>query len=382
MDKLKNIVFILSGNEREKIQQHVVDEDQKVFQYVSVAIVVLQFVMIVINLWRGGGSTESVMYRKLYIFLLVATVVGIGILTGLYRDRRYLRIYYLISCGYMLCVFLWAAGVTVLDCTHTRDMATFAYAMLACVAIVTLEPWMVLFSTIAGTVFLNTVLYLMPGVDYTTSMLIQSVSICVLANVVGIVNFNKRLQRVRLEFDNEMQLEQIEKLNDEFKADARKDALTGMYNRRFLSEFMNDILVADSMPSGALMIDIDHFKNFNDTYGHQNGDLCLKKVSGIVNEFIKKDNAYAIRYGGEEMLIFYYGLKQKDVATRAEELRKRIESRPVYLGQGVDVPVTVSIGYAYAKQGISYSEMIGIADKNLYEAKERGRNQVWPNTYL
>ena len=129
------------------------------------------------------------------------------------------------------------------------------------------------------------------------------------------------------------------------------------------------------------MLDIDFFKKFNDTYGHQNGDECLKHIGFIIREFIG-ENAYAIRYGGEEFLLFYESITEMELANKAESLRERIENNPVRLIGGKRVNITASIGYANATKPVSLSELIGIADKNLYSAKENGRNRIFPGNTI
>ena len=122
------------------------------------------------------------------------------------------------------------------------------------------------------------------------------------------------------------------------------------------------------------MIDNDHFKNVNDTYGHQTGDAVLKELSRILEQHLRRSD-YACRYGGEEMTLILTQTPLAGAMLTAERIRERIEKTPTsYNGQSIEV--TVSIGVSEHSTGESRPEMIEKADKALYQAKHSGRNKV------
>ena len=154
------------------------------------------------------------------------------------------------------------------------------------------------------------------------------------------------------------------------------DPLTGAYNRTSLKReyFLNKFF---------FMIDIDHFKKLNDNFTHEMGDKCLKKFAEIVNKSTRKDDKL-IRYGGEEFIILFNGESTKEkMQRRANELRLRVEKETSeikdFANPNFVAPFTISIGIGYADPCYTLEENIKVADKYLYEAKEKGRNRVVSN---
>ena len=151
------------------------------------------------------------------------------------------------------------------------------------------------------------------------------------------------------------------------------DPLTGAYNRTSLKrEYFLDKFF--------FMIDIDHFKKLNDNFTHEMGDKCLKKFAEIVRNNIRKDDRL-IRYGGEEFIILFNGGSTKEeMHQKADDLRKAVEEETSKIKDFADpnfvAPFTISVGVNYADPRFTLEESIKIADKYLYEAKEKGRNRV------
>jgi diguanylate cyclase (GGDEF)-like protein len=159
---------------------------------------------------------------------------------------------------------------------------------------------------------------------------------------------------------------------------AATDGLTGLFNRRYFdSAFARELARCDRSSSGLalLLADIDHFKSFNDTYGHAMGDLVLKKVAGILAGAIRKADVLA-RFGGEEFVVILPNVTAQGALESAERLRESVASAPIHPG-GPRKRVTVSIGAALFPADAADSEsLLKAADEALYEAKRQGRNQV------
>ena len=126
------------------------------------------------------------------------------------------------------------------------------------------------------------------------------------------------------------------------------------------------------------MLDVDHFKNINDTYGHDAGDEVLKSLAKILNSEKSGDEMFQSgRWGGEEFLVVCGGNdgKKEEIRELFEALRKRV-SENVILYAGNEIRVTITIGLAFYEPGKSLDELVKEADDKLYEGKETGRNQV------
>ncbi len=149
------------------------------------------------------------------------------------------------------------------------------------------------------------------------------------------------------------------------------DPLTKVLNRRFLENYKDDIL---KNYSHILVLDIDHFKKINDTYGHQIGDLVLQSVCKILKKLLRKKDLI-IRYGGEEFILAINVPDDETALKVAERIRKAIENTLITINDD-KIRITVSIGISKINPNKSFEEIFLLADKALYEAKRSGRNKV------
>ena len=160
------------------------------------------------------------------------------------------------------------------------------------------------------------------------------------------------------------------------KETASKDFLTGLYNRRFFFESGVPILQKarrKKIFTAVAMIDIDHFKNINDTYGHDVGDIAIKEVANILHKFLRTSDLIS-RFGGEEFCILLEDISLEDLQEKFNQIREAFEKN-IITKKNISLSYTVSIGLIYCI-GNRLEEMITLSDKALYEAKESGRNQV------
>ena len=163
---------------------------------------------------------------------------------------------------------------------------------------------------------------------------------------------------------------------------AERDGLTGLYNRRIFDDFMRRIWRQSRRESVAIeivFVDIDYFKIYNDLYGHQAGDDCLKRVAATIAKSAKRPFDFAARYGGEEFVLVLYGPPQDYARTLPEQIRRDVLDLAIqHEGSTVWDTVTVSIGVALAGPGSgrSLAGALQTADEALYQAKQEGRNCV------
>ena len=151
------------------------------------------------------------------------------------------------------------------------------------------------------------------------------------------------------------------------------DQLTGLRNRRYLMRHLAGQL-ASGGPVAALMLDVDRFKAVNDTYGHPAGDAVLREVATRLQGHLRGSDIVG-RYGGEEFLVVMAAAEPDDAVAVAERLRHAVADLPVEVA-GRTLPVTASLGVAFAHPGLKPETLIGAADAALYRAKAGGRNRV------
>lgn len=168
-------------------------------------------------------------------------------------------------------------------------------------------------------------------------------------------------------------------LTDELKRLANYDALTNINNRRFFDDYLleqSKLAARNKTPLGLLLIDLDYFKQYNDTYGHLKGDECLKILAGALTEIATRPTDCAARYGGEEFVIVLPNTDAKGIQHVAEHLIKVIHTLNLAHSGSPFKKVTVSIGGAVVEQGsIDTQKVIEQSDKNLYVAKQNGRDR-------
>jgi two-component system, cell cycle response regulator len=158
-----------------------------------------------------------------------------------------------------------------------------------------------------------------------------------------------------------------------------RDSLTGAYNRHFFLERLSMELAyagRHNAQASVLMLDVDHFKKVNDTYGHPAGDAVLKNVAAATLRLLRVEDVFA-RYGGEEFIVLLRGVSLRGAERAAERIRVVVEELRTRV-EGTLVPVTVSLGCAsVACAGrLDAETLIAIADRRLYAAKRAGRNRV------
>ncbi len=167
------------------------------------------------------------------------------------------------------------------------------------------------------------------------------------------------------------------KLYEVLKQRSTRDLLTGLYNRSYLSDtFERDVQRAKRNNTSivVIMMDIDFFKNVNDTYGHEAGDAVLREVSKLLTLELRKSDI-ACRYGGEEFLIILYDTVFQDASERIEQLRQKISNLQFHFVALFSI--TVSFGVAmFPENGNNSEELIKAADQALYVSKKTGRNKV------
>lgn len=175
---------------------------------------------------------------------------------------------------------------------------------------------------------------------------------------------------------------ELEALNKKLEEISNLDSLTGLYNRRYFVERLNQEwsrAYRGGYSLSIIMIDIDFFKNFNDNYGHLKGDDCLKDVAHEIKRSIRRCADFVARYGGEEFVVLLPGVDSKGAFKIAEEIKTNIENlRITHEYSQVSNVVTVSLGVhtVFVLEEMLKNEFVDKADKGLYLAKKNGRNRV------
>lgn len=174
----------------------------------------------------------------------------------------------------------------------------------------------------------------------------------------------------------------LTEFNFRLEALSNTDGLLGIANRRYFDDRLATEwrrAIREQQTVSLLMIDVDHFKHYNDTYGHQAGDRCLQSITRAVLSAVRRPTDLLARYGGEELVALLPNTDLNGATVMAEEIRKAISDRHIeHAGSPVTAEVTVSIGVATVKpdQAAESAALVAASDKALYAAKIGGRNRV------
>lgn len=198
--------------------------------------------------------------------------------------------------------------------------------------------------------------------------------------IVKPVTASTLLHRVKVHLQNKLRTELLENM-------MVADQLTGLYNRIYLTHEVPRLirqLVRDDASVAVILLDIDKFKLYNDTYGHIEGDACLKAVAGAIKSSIRRPQDVAFRFGGEEFLVLLPDTDLDGATHVAQHIIENVLGLSLLHEEGINKQVTVSAGAAACKAKSlpeqSLSDLIERADQALYRAKRAGRNQLQTST--
>lgn len=206
-------------------------------------------------------------------------------------------------------------------------------------------------------------------------------------NITAIRDDSGKIENYVAVFSDITELKKIEKelveVNESLSKLTNLDGLTGIANRRAFNEKLKyewKRSRRSKSPLSLVMLDIDYFKRFNDTYGHQQGDECLKQVAMVLEATVTRTGDLVARYGGEEFVVILPDTDQNGGRKIAEELRRSIEALKIPNEKSSVVPyVTISVGvstYYPTTRGLTHDKYVELTDNALYEAKKQGRNRV------
>jgi diguanylate cyclase (GGDEF)-like protein len=193
--------------------------------------------------------------------------------------------------------------------------------------------------------------------------------------MAGLRLANEQLEKANIDLEQKVQqrTKQLELLSN-------LDGLTGIANRRKMDDYLNHewkFALRNRQPLSLIILDIDFFKNYNDTYGHPAGDACLKKIVKALSGSLKRSTDFAARYGGEEFVVILGNTAQTGAAEIAEEIRKVVEDLHIpHASSPFSSSVTISLGIStlVSFTNTSLPGFIKSADEALYAAKQSGKN--------
>ncbi|MBN1624172.1 MAG: diguanylate cyclase [Clostridia bacterium] len=344
--------------------------------FLIIEIIMLAWLLLggIINPANPADSTILFLYAGIILFLSIYLLFFVYVSKkAKIKNMTFIRLF--IITGLML-VLIW--GVFLVLFEHTEGFLPSAYIliMMSIGIIPYLNFWEISVTMIPSQILITLYVVTTRSFNYTasTNILFDSWSFCLISILISTLIYKMRISNYKKDI---MLLEQ----NDMLKQHSEIDALTGIYNRRKLDEELENEWQRSSRsqkPLSFLLIDLDHFKKYNDTYGHMEGDICLKKAATVMAETLKRSTDVIFRYGGEEFAAILPFTSLDAACLVGEKLRKNIENAQIEHVNSSTGYLTVSIGVSSAigNHEKSPEKLCLEADKALYAAKKSGRNKV------
>lgn len=372
---LKKIFYPMSSKEEEAYALFCSRRILKYNKYFLFIIIGIQTFNILYTLFYTQGrlhTTASRVYFSFYIALFLMSVAGLFLIAYFKKNSEKLALPF----QKLFAVFLifWSACVTIYDQRVSRNISVYLIVSLTTAFIVYFTPLQTLilyFSALISMYFLLPLFQKNSTDNYgsyvnITIMTFMAAFICIYRNF--------------LECQRYLDQETIMKQNQLLLDYANRDVLTRLRNRRFLEENISDLYqqcIEKNAYLTMMMIDIDYFKRYNDTYGHQQGDECLRRVAWRLEQELDSENEYMIRYGGEEFLYIGIGIDENAAAEKGRLFNQAIRDLIIGFSDQDSRNITVSIGIytGYPTQKQSWETYISNADKALYQAKNTGRDK-------
>lgn len=362
----------------------------KLYIMVGVMIMIFEVFAFLLGLSKTEMPAEArATYLTLYVTLFLVTAVFILPFVifkkAIQRHPSFFLFYGLI---YVIFICLWGSFCSAFSHAVSSDISVFIYIVLATSLIVIMQPWQAMLVYILNYVAFNVFLawFLGPNVSAYGSRVnsfVTSVLACLIAAVMYHTQAKNYMNRCIVISQNN----QIQKMNEQLRRMVVTDDLTRLRNRRFLEEDMPAIYqnaLDKDYTVAMMMLDIDHFKEYNDRYGHPAGDECLRRIAVVLKSYIPQSENSLIRFGGEEFLVFLENKSRYEVENIARTLREKIIDLNIEHQDSLTLRVTLSIGYCIcsAQDACPMEELIQCADTALYRAKANGRDRVESVTWL
>lgn len=352
----------------------------------AVTLVVEIAIIITSIIFRKGASSETdKYYYAMYLLFIVTVSFFLLALSKMKANPKLGPASRAVTYGFIFFVLAWNMGISVLD----GQITSYIVALLAIsiIAIMRPVPMLVLY-IIVQVAYCVLLLLFQESINVIYASFINSTIAAVISWTAAYILFKNRAENFTGQKELLVKRKQLEKVIAELNIANKKleylsqtDGLTGIHNRRMFDKVSNDFwkdCLKEKNTLAVIMIDIDHFKIFNDTYGHQQGDDCLKDIVSNIKSIVPQESMLA-RYGGEEFAVLLKDCEKNDSFKLAEKIREATASLNIkHENSPVKPYVTLSLGVYCGTPviGDSVIGFIAMADKSLFKAKNSGRDRT------
>ena len=340
-------------------------------------------------------------YLAMYLLMIAVNLIFLQLIDLYIRKKLSMRAMNIINVLYITLMMLWGSGISLLDQRLYGQLMAFMVNMIVCSIIYLMSAKKMLIAYLSSSLTLAIGLpFFQPSgnilvghyanlavfvvITWTASRILYR-NYCDNYVIKQLMNQSNLLLAKETEENKSINMK-LEIANAQLKRLALVDELTGLPNRRSFREFIDKMFQSSdsSLTVSVIMIDVDSFKQYNDYYGHEKGDVALIAVAKQINDLLASSEQIAIRWGGEEFIYAAFNMDREDIIDIADEIKQKIsELRIPNQSSKISPYLTVSLGTCTGTIDGSndISRVINTADQALYLAKSGGRNRVATKPY-
>ena len=359
----------------------------------AVTFIILELIMMTAYLLQQEGNLfekPNFYYWIMYVIMIAAMILYLLVFVKFGKNiPKHGTGIMITGISFTCFILFWCAGISLLDQIEYGQIIVYVVAIIAVAAVPLFHPITLLFIYLAAQLcFIGFMPLFQQSYEVLFGNFVNSTLFMMIAWVISRMRYkywtedfyNKKLIQEKNEELMGLNKE-LEEANRKLEILSKTDSLTGLFNRSVFDHTIRsewNRCKRHAIPLSLIMIDIDFFKSFNDYYGHQAGDECLRQVSGIFRSCVRRSSDIVSRYGGEEFAIILPHMKEENAYKLAEEIRTKVEKLAIPHEQSsVSHYLTISLGVStlIPSETSSIKRFIDMVDKALYVAK-KNRNQT------
>ena len=360
---------------------------------IAITFLVLEVLMVAASLIikkEALFSTPDLYYFAMYLFLIAAMSVFLGIFHKLGKNIPAHEMGIRSAGISFTCLLLfWSAGISLLDQLSYGQIIIYLTAIISIAVVPLFQPLtFFLLYVAAQTFFVAFMPYFQESGEIIFGNYANSTLFIIISFVISriryktwIGDFKNRIIIQEKSIEINQINKELEEANEKLRHLSQTDSLTGVFNRSMFDKTIKiewNRCKRNSIPLSLFMIDIDFFKAFNDNYGHQAGDVCIKRVASILLNFAKRSSDSVSRYGGDEFSVILPHLGKEDALKLAEQIRSKIAASHIpntYASIAEHATISMGVHTIIPSDDSSIDAFIEAADRALYEAK-KDRNKI------
>ncbi len=386
LSKVKGLLFLsVPVPEKAEFKQYINRINVSRGIITALAFLFVECVMLTVSFLIKGNrvfTIPNLYYAGMYAGLILCMAVFLAAFLKFKRNiPAYEKQISIVGTLFAFVILGWCAMISLLDLKSAGQIIVYSVAIV-CISVAPYFRPVELFCIYMSVQI--PFLFLIPSFQKSSgsSNYINSTTFIIIALAISYMRYKKQIQ----EFMNEKIIQQkgeelarinkeLEHANQQLEKLSQTDGLTGVYNRSMFDKTMEsawNTCKRQSKPLSLIMIDIDFFKAFNDHYGHQAGDICIRQIAGVLSSCARRSTDAVARYGGEEFAVILSYTDKEQASVLAEKIRKKVESLAVcHAYSSVSDYVTISLGVntTIPSDECSVEEFIKSADDALYHAK-------------